>query len=258
MLHYPDETKKQIKKYLLVFMVLSCIALYAIYTLILAPIYTAVSTNVLFIGGWLPFVIRILLEIIDIAIFAVVYFSIIYAFLRMSPKNIAIFPILYLLLNLLRCSMSLLTEYLTSGYVGSDSYISQGTYYILDLISLTLILIIATVLRIVCAIYIKIYKKVRVAPPHFIPFTKVFDIKNPIQICSLLIAGIVSFLKICTRIISDIFYGAPASIAEGLVMVAYYLSDLLNGLIFYAMFWFLFAHMNKIENRLIEKQAVSD
>ena len=34
-------------------------------------------------------------------------------------------------------------------------------------------------------------------------------------------------------------------IAEGLVMAAYYLSDMLNGLIFYTLLWILFNFINK-------------
>jgi len=72
---------------------------------------------------------------------------------------------------------------------------------------------------------------------------------------SLKLAVMISGIKIVTRVISDLYYGAPESLAEGLIMIAYYTSDLLNGVIFYTILWFLFSHINKKETALLNNKA---
>ncbi len=256
MLHYPNETKQSIKKYLLSLMAISCAVLYLIYTVALVPLYTYFSTDILFMGGWLPFVLRLILELIDIAVFAIAYFSITYAFFRMTQRKVIIFPILYLILALLRRIISLLTEFISSGYIGSEDFLSLGLYYVLDVLQLLAVVAIVSYECHKCNRFITERKKAGMDIPKFLPFTKLFDKNNPVQTCSFKLAVLISGIKIGTRIISDIYYGFPTSIAEGLVMAAYYLSDLLNGIIFYTILWFLFSHVDKKETALSENKTV--
>ena len=248
MLHYPNETKKNIKKYLILFMTVVCVALYVIY-IALAWLYTETLTNILFMDGWLPFVMRLLLELIDVAVFAGAYFCIIYAFFRMSKKEAWLFPVLYLALALFRRAVSLLVEFLFSGYVGSDDILSLGLYYFLDVIQIFIALVI--IIYEVCksSRFINERKKAGLDAPKFLPLTSVLSKNNPLQICSFKLAIMISGIKIVTRIVSDLYYGAPESLAEVLVMLAYYASDLLNGVIFYTLLWFLFTHIDKKENK---------
>ena len=69
---------------------------------------------------------------------------------------------------------------------------------------------------------------------EYYPFQKIYSNKNPIQVCLLIIAVIRSAVKILSRVIYDIDYGAPEGIGEILTMAVYYCSDLLIGIIFYA------------------------
>ena len=258
MLNYPSETQSSIKKYLLMLMAVSCAVLYLIYSTALVPLYTYFSTNVLFMGGWLPFVIRVLLEIIDVAIFAVAYFSITYAFFRTTPKRAIIFPISYVILALFRRLISLLAELISSGYIGAEDFLSLGLYYILDILQLLAVVAIVYYEYQKCNKFFTERKKVGINTSPLLPFTKTFDKNNPLQICSFKLALLVAGIKIATRIISDIYYGFPESVAEGLVMVAYYLSDKLNGLIFYALLLFLFNNINKKETALSKNTTVSN
>ena len=109
-----------------------------------------------------------------------------------------------------------------------------------------------------CNKFITERKKAGISTPAFLPFTKTLDKNNPLQACAFKLALLVSGIKISTRIISDIYYGFPQSLAEGLVMVAYYLSDMLNGLIFYTLLWLLFNYINKKETALSKCMTVSD
>ena len=258
MLHYPTETKANIKKYLLMLMAVSCAVLYLIYTVALVPLYTYLSTNVLFMGGWLPFTIRLLLEILDVAIFAIAYFSITYAFFRITPKKAIIFPILYIILALFRRLISLLAELISSGHIGTEDFLSLGLYYILDVLQLLAVIAIVCYEYNKCNKFITERKKAGINTPDFLPFSKTLDKNNPLQACSFKLALLISGIKIATRIISDMYYGFPKSLAEGLVMMAYYLSDMLNGLIFYTLLWLLFNYINKKETALSKSMTVSD
>lgn len=256
MIHYPNETKKSIKKHLVWLMVGACVILYALY-ITLAWLYTQASTNVLFMDGWLPFIMRLLLELIDVTVFASAYFCIIYAFFRMSPKKALLFPIVYIALALFRRATSLLIEFFVSGYIGSDDLLSLGLYYFFDVIQLIIVVCIVAYETRKCNRFLNEYKQAGVDTPKFLPFTSVFNKNNPLQACSFKLAIMISGIKIVTRIISDLYYGAPESLSEGLIMFAYYSSDLLNGVIFYTIIWFLFAHINKKESALLKNKAES-
>ena len=242
MLQYSNETKNDIKKYLVYFMIFVCLCLYVIYTA-LAWLYTQASTNVLFIGGWLPFVMRLLLELIDVAIFAGAYFCIVYAFFRMSIKKAWLFPVLYLVLSLVRRAITLLLQLIQVQYIGSDDILSLVMYYVLDVIQLCIVLAVVIYEVRKSRRFINDYKEAGLETPEFLPFTKVFSKNNPFQMCSLKLAVMISGIKIATRIVSDLYYGAPESLAEVLIMATYYTSDLLNGVIFYTILWFLFSHL---------------
>ena len=254
MLHYSSETKNDIKKYLVYFMIIVSFGLYVVYTA-LAWGYTQASTDVLFMGGWLPFAMRILLELFDVAIFAGAYFCIVYAFFRMEAKKAWLFPILYLLLALVRRALTLLIQFIQVQYVGSDDILSLVLYYAFDAIQLFIVLAIIIYEVHKCKSFIKAHEEASLAAPAFLPFTTVFDKNNPLQMCSLKLAIMISGIKIFTRIISDLYYGAPESLAEALIMVAYYASDLLNGVVFYTILWFLFSHINKKETALQNSKA---
>ena len=254
MLHYSNETKPDIKKYLSYFMSIVCLSLYVIY-IALAWLYTQISTNVLFIGGWLPFVMRLLLELIDVVVFAGAYFCIIYAFFRLSKKKAWLFPVLYLIFAFVRRGITLLLQFVQTQYIGMDDILSLVLYYSFDVIQLAIVLAVVIYEVRKCRRFINDYKEAGLETPEFLPFTTVFSKNNPLQMSSLKLAVMISGIKIVTRVISDLYYGAPESLAEGLIMIAYYTSDLLNGVIFYTILWFLFSHINKKETALLNNKA---
>lgn len=256
MLHYPNDTKKSIKKYLVLFMSIVCISLFAIY-IPLAWFYSEISTNIAYDGTWLPFVVHLLLNLIDIAIFASAYFCITYAFFRLPKKTAWIFPILYLVLALCRRALTLMLQFIVTKYIGPDEFISLGFYYFLEVILLGIALLIVILECKKCAQYVTAHKKAGVDIPEFLPFSNVVNKNNPLQVCSFKLAVMIAGTKILTRIISDIYYGAPESFLEGLVMAVYYCSDLLNGLIFYTLLWYLFTHINKKETALCKNKTDS-
>ena len=68
---------------------------------------------------------------------------------------------------------------------------------------------------------------------EFYPFKKIFDKTNALQYCLLKIAILFSATKILSRLLYDFGIGAPEDFGEFLIMCAYYLSDLIFGIVFY-------------------------
>ena len=86
----------------------------------------------------------------------------------------------------------------------------------------------------------------------FYPFKKILDASNPLQLCLLKIAILFSATKILSRLLYDFGIGAPNDFAEFLVMLAYYLSDVLLGIVFYIfailIFRRIFAKLEKVNH----------
>lgn len=258
MLHYPDTTKKLSHKRLLLFFCLACALLYIIYALALAPLYSSVSSDIMFKDTPLPFALRILLDITDVLVFAAAFASITYACFRFSVGRAVLFSVIYLGLTVFRHALSFVMEFVDSSYIGLEDWISFGIYFAAEILIVTVVLFIAVYQR---GKYGRFLNAARLSPKNaepLLPFKKVYSKDNPLQICLLMQALLISAMKMLTRIISDIIYGAPTSVSEALVMVIYYLSDVLNGVIFYAAVYFIFDKISKKETALSDiDKAVS-
>ena len=66
---------------------------------------------------------------------------------------------------------------------------------------------------------------------------------------------ILSAVKIVSRIIYDLSYGAPDNAKEILTMVIYYFSDVLICVIFYALCWLLFSTLYKRDKSLTAEES---
>ena len=67
----------------------------------------------------------------------------------------------------------------------------------------------------------------------FLPAKKIYSKKNALQVSALCAGGILSAVKIVSRIIYDIDYGAPESLIEVCSMVLFYSLDVLVAIISY-------------------------
>ncbi len=65
------------------------------------------------------------------------------------------------------------------------------------------------------------------------PFERFVSKKNPVQYCALILAIVLLSARLASRILYDIDYGLPEDFAEVLIMIAYYIADLLVGVGYY-------------------------
>ena len=84
-------------------------------------------------------------------------------------------------------------------------------------------------------------------------FSCIYSKRNPLQRVALKTGIMLSVIKIITRIRYDIMYGAPSGISEILIMVVYYLSDVLVFAVFYAICWIFLSKLCSQKPETTEK-----
>ena len=207
-------------------------------------VYSSVSNNIVYMYSALMYVLEIGLELLDLAVYAVAFSFFVFATERYGFRMATPFFASYAILVAARRLLSLVLELLLAGAVGADDFVSVAVYFALDMLTCSVVLAIIAYDLGKYSTHIAEWKKAQRTlgeepnPPSLCPFEKIFSRTNPLQLCALKIGILLSSAKIISRIIFDLYYGAPGGIAELLIMIAYYLSDILIGVLVYAaMFW---------------------
>lgn len=218
-------------------MIVLCAIIFILLTFVLTPIYVSVSNDIITKVTVLPSIIYLLMDLFEICAFAVVFSIVIYAAFTLDAKaSWKLFGI-YVATSALRRALSLIASFISTRRIDSLDLISVFLYLLMDSAIAAIVTFIVT--RDAEAYLDDLDKKKKASLKlgkkiYGNEATKnIFCADDP-YCRSILKAGIViSAVKIITRIISDIFEGLPESIGEGLVMLAYYLSDVLICVVFY-------------------------
>ena len=225
-------------------------------TLGLGVLYSIVSNNIVYMNSFLMYVIEIGLQLLEITLYSVAFAFFVCAIYRYEFRSSVPFLASYVLLTALYRVASLFFELLFSGAIGPDDVSSAIVYFVLDILIATLVVVISCFDFKHYRAYLKKWLKMKrlvdenATAPALYPFEKVFSKSNPLQVCAMKIAVLLSAFKIISRIIFDLYYGAPTTLSEALIMVVYYLSDLLLGVIAYTTMLAIFARLfkNKTES----------
>ena len=243
-------TEPQRKKTHLRVMSICILVLYAA-TIGLAMAYSIVANNIVYMNSFLMYTIEIGLQLLDIALYAVAFAFFAYAVFSYGARPSVPFFVSYAILNALRRIASLLLELFVSGAIGADDIWSTVVYFVLDLLLAFVVIAIALYESRHYEQYLTEWKKIRrdmgedAMPPALCPFEKVFSKSNPLQVSALKIGILLSATKIISRVIFDLNYGAPLDIVDFLIMVIYYLSDILIGVLVYAAMLAIFGRLFK-------------
>ena len=235
----PNLSESRLKKRYMILMSAALILLYTA-TVLLGIVYASVSNNIVYMNSFLMYVIEIGLQILDIAVYSVAFSFFVYMMYRYTLRGAIPFFGIYVGLTALRRVASLALEILFSGAIGADDISSTAIYFALDLITCLIVIAIAAYECKKYGVYLKEWKKIQrdlgkdTTPPALCPFEKVFSKSNPLQVCALKIGILLSAVKILSRIIFDLYIGAPTGISDLLIMIIYYLSDILIGVVVYA------------------------
>ena len=244
-----------ISKRLLRTLVATAALLFSLYCFILAPLYTYMSADVLFSVTVIPEIIKIIMDIIDVLSYSLCFSTIIYSIYKFSLSGSVRLMIVYCAAVLLKYAANVGATFIFDGKVSLETASYVVVYFTLDAA------ILLTVALIAAGIFKK-YKENRAylkkannalgkATPsvedELFGGSKLFVRSNPLHRSALWTGIILSLIKILSRLLFDIAYGAPSSAADALWMITYYISDILITVIVYAISLYLFTHFHSKE-----------
>ncbi len=238
------------RKRLLLTLLISSAVFLVLSSLILTPLYIYTCSDVVYLKTVLPEILEIIIDIVDVAAYAVCFATIIYSIFKFSFKKSTGLIFIYCGYVFLKYLVNLVISSVVDGVFSPSDIIYVVIYFALDIIIFSIILLISN-------IFLRRYyerratvekanntlgKKTDSVYDELFAVKKFFSPKNPLQCAALVTGMILSAAKLLSRIRYDIFYGAPTSLADGMWMLTYYVSDILIALIVYAISVYMFAH----------------
>lgn len=229
-------------------MALSCVAMFTLTTL-MTQLYVSIDSNAVLRNDLILFVIDIInTTILESIAFAIVYSVIIYCAVRYSTKKLVAVCGIYLGLSAVRYTAVTLLEYVTARDLEKIDISLPLIYLTINALQMLVIVLVSTFIG-------KIYKErvmakkkaaLRIGSPYkdsSLNFDTFFSVKNPLQVCALIAGIMLLAIQVGMRISYDVTYnivlGEPESIAEVILICAYYLSDVLVAALVYAASWLI-------------------
>ena len=238
--------KKRVSNMTWLFMALFFLLPLILNNLIIIPIYATLEANVAYSGSLLTIVIKYLQDFFDLFAFSSAYALIIFSALLLDGKRSRFIALFYAITYLLVIPVKMLMNVVIYGSLGSTSQIIidaiyLGVYFVLYLIQLLVVYIFAATDS---SRYISSLEALRASKRdktrqraenigRVLPFSKFIDWYNPLQRSAIKMSALITAIKVGTRIINDVSVGAPESFGEVMIMVVYYLSDLIYGAVAY-------------------------
>lgn len=261
--------KKKSNKLTIIMMLLFCSLPLAINSICLVPLYASLQSNVAFESSALVVIIKYFQDFLDLVAFAVSYALIIFSILLISKKNARLAVLIYTLSFLLRIPVRLLMNVALYGTLGTSTQITVDliylfVYFLLEMLQLLIVYIFAVTDSKKYLYHLELQHpnkkekkkgKTTTTQGAVLPFAKFFDWYNPLQRTAIKMSLLIFLMKIIARILNDISFGMPESFGEVIIMVIYYLSDILYGVIAYIVALIVF---NSLYDRLKIKKTDED
>lgn len=249
-----DTTRISRKRLLLTLIVASAV-FFALSSLILSPLYIYTCSDVLYATTALPEIIDIVIDIVDVAAYAVSFSIIIYSIFKFTFKKSLGLIFVYISFVILKYLANLIITSISDGVFSPDEAIYVLIYLVLEFILFGIVLILPSILipnyyakrAVIEKANAKLGKKTPSVHEELFTSKKFFSTKNPLHLSALVTGIILSVAKISTRILFDMYIGLPTSFADAAWMIAYYVSDILIALIVYAISLYIFAHFEAKE-----------
>ena len=126
---------------------------YGLYALVLAPIYTQLSANVVYQDALVTIILSYILPILDLLVFVGIYPTVIYAIWRGGFRKAWSVPLIFVMLTLGKYILNFFMTCLTDGgFPGFDIFVEDdlpimGQSLFLEFLQLALVVLIATLVR---------------------------------------------------------------------------------------------------------------
>ncbi len=226
-------------------MIIACALIFAVSTFVLEPLLVLTNSDVTLKFTPLPYLFDVLCDLFELAAFAVSYSIIIFAAVAIAGKQAwRLFGIYCTCCAARRIAVLLIS-------IHSIDELGITSLVLALVLEYTAALVITLVSVRDGGNYRELTEQAKKAALvsgdssalKGISFDRVFDKDNPYLVSALKAAVLLVIVTVGRRIISDIIYGAPTSVAEVLVMAAYYLFDVLMCVIAYTIMWLLLARL---------------
>lgn len=243
LLQAPIDAQKT-KKYFWRVLLLFCLLPILFNTLILIPIYSTLEADVVYSGSALTIVIKYVQDLFDLCAFSVAYALLIFSLLLLEKKDTKTVVIFYTLLFFAQIPLKILMNAVVYGTIGDGMQITIDVvyltvYFCLQMLQLLVVYAFARTDSDKYKLYVSSSGAERSSASSekklILPFSKLIDWYNPLLRSALKTSLLILTLKLLTRVINDVTYGAPTSAGEVLLMVVYYVSDFIYGAVAYAM-----------------------
>ena len=226
---FDDLSLKHSKKQFLIFAI-ACIALVSV---IYTPIYLLLSSNVLWRGSIVLFLLTELVEpFIDFSFYWGSFAFLIYIYLRFERKNIRDFAIIYIAAAAIRYLLTMFVGFLVMSFPDAEAFwgeeIPSALFSIgMDALQGTVVLVLAEFCCRRVLMSVKNYANGEEMISDCFPIAGFFNFGHPITKLCFFSALIPSGLKLLSRLYYDIFFwGLPTDAAEWILLATYYIADI--------------------------------
>ncbi len=260
---YPLKKEKAPKLFLII-MLFFCFLPVILNCVLISPLYMKLNADVLFSDSAIIHILDYSMDFLDIVAFSVSYALIIFSVLLLSKKTARFIVLLYTLAFAMQIPIKIFMNIPLNGSLGSVEeiiidIIYLSIYFVLFMLQLLAVYLFAATDTNKYLRYMEFSKKKankkNVSSPEecsVMPFNRFFRKSNPLQRSALKMSLLIFFIRLMSRLINDISYGAPQSIGEVLIMAVYYLSDALYGIVAYIVALLVFSF---VYERLANKKA---
>ena len=226
---FDDLSLKHSKKQFLIFAI-ACIALVSV---IYTPIYLLLSSNVLWRGSIVLFLLTELVEpFIDFSFYWGSFAFLIYIYLRFERKNIRDFAIIYIAAAAIRYLLTMFVGFLVMSFPDAEAFwgeeIPSALFSIgMDALQGAIVLVLAEFCCRRVLMSVKNYANGEEMISDCFPMAGFFNFGHPITKLCFFSALIPSGLKLLSRLYYDIFFwGLPTDAAEWILLATYYIADI--------------------------------
>ena len=242
LLQTPIDTQKA-KKYFWRVLLFFCLLPILLNTLVIVPIYSTLEADVVYRDSAFPVAIKYVQDLFDLCAFSVAYALLIFSLLLLDKKDTKTVIIFYTSIFFAQIPLKLLMNAVVYGTLGDGLQITidiiyLSVYFVLQMLQLLVVYVFAGTDANKYKLYVSSLGTEKssdaIEKKFILPFSKFIDWYNPLLRSALKTSILILALKLFTRVINDVTYGAPTSIGEALLMVVYYVSDIIYGAVAYA------------------------
>ena len=242
------------KKLFNILMLLFCLLPVLLETIALTPLYVSLQADVAYADGVLAIAIYYLKDIFSLLAFSSAYALIIFAVSCLTKKQARSVMFIYALIFFLQIPLKLAMNIPVHGSLGTGLEILIDLlyllfYFLLNMLQLLVVYFFATTDMNKYLQYAELLRAKRKAkgkkeksetPEPILPVTRLLNRYNPLQRSAFKMGLLMLGLKVISRMLNDLSYGAPTSFGATMVMLTYYLSDILYGVVAYFMALLIF------------------